>query len=271
MDISVHDHLKHLMVDSLRECALVVLAPDGKVLSWNAGAKGLLGYDEAEAVGLPFSRIVPPETLDPAGVPASLASARKNGRHEAICQRMRSDGTDLEVREVVIPLRDPRHNLVAFGLMMQAVDAARAAAERPAMSPARKAHTVLLVDDDDTVRLTSASLLEDMGYEVLAAASGADALDILDRDESIDVLFTDVIMPGMDGGELAEQARRRRPDLRILFTSGYFEYALVKKGAIRPNTNLLVKPYRRLDLAKKMKMILADEVSGSDDLLLDAP
>jgi len=259
------------MVDSLRECALVVLDPDGRVLSWNAGAKGLLGYDEAEAVGLSFSRIVPPETLDPAGVPASLASARKNGRHEAICQRMRSDGTDLEVREIVIPLRDPQHNLVAFGLMMQALDAARAAAERPAMSPPRKAHTVLLVDDDDTVRLTAACLLQDMGYEVLAAASGADALDILDRDESIDVLFTDVIMPGMDGGELAEQAGRVRPDLRILFTSGYFEYALVKKGNIRPNTNLLVKPYRARDLAKKMKMILADEVTGSDDLLLDAP
>lgn len=264
MDLSVHADFKQLMVDSLQDCALVVLDTEGKVLSWNAGAKGLLGYKEAEAVGLYFARIVPPETLDPAGAPPSLALARRKGRHEEICQRMRSDGRDLSVREIVIPLRDPQHNLVAFGLMMQSLEGG---AERPIVISTRKACKVLVIDDDDVVRTTARHHLEDLDYEVIAAASGAEALDILARDESIDVLFTDVIMPGMNGGELAEKARQMRPDLKVLFTSGYFEHALVAKGCISPNTNLLVKPYRRSDLAKKMNMILADEIPGSDNLL----
>ena len=100
-------------------------------------------------------------------------------------------------------------------------------------------------------------------------ASGAEALDILARDEGIDVLFTDVMMPGgMDGGEVAEKAREIRPDIRVLFASGYFEDALVKKGNIAANTHLLVKPYRRKELAKMMSMILADDIGGSDKLLL---
>ena len=264
------------MVDSLRDCALVVLDPDGKVLSWNAGAQGLLGYEEAEAVGLSFSRIVPPETLDAAGAPPSLAIARKNGRHEEICQRMHSNGSDLELREIVIPLRDPQHNLVAFGLMMQSVgapgNAASAAAGHPIVVAPKKVSKVLLVDDDGDVRATAVHLLKDLGYEVLVAASGAEALDLLARDEGIDVLFTDVIMPGgMDGGEVAEQARLIRPDIKVLFASGYFEDALVRKGNIAAHTHLLVKPYRRRELAKMMNMILADEVSGSDALLLGSP
>jgi PAS domain S-box-containing protein len=270
MDNSVHGHLKQLLVDILPDCALVVLDTDGKVLSWNVGAQGLLGYTEGEAVGLSFSRIVPPETLDPAGAPPSLAIARKSGRHVEVCQRMHSDGSDHEVREIVIPLRDPQHTLVAFGIMMQSVGApGNAEAGRPLMVSKRQARKVLLVDDDGDVRLTAVNLLKGLGYEVLTAASGAEALDILARDEGIDVLFTDVMMPGgMDGGEVAEKARAIRPAIKVLFASGYFEDALIKKGNIAANTHLLVKPYRRRDLAKMLNMILADEIRGSDDFLL---
>ncbi len=266
MHILGSDILKQLMVDSLRDCGLVLLDIEGKVLSWNAGAKGLLGYEEADAIGQPFARIVPPETLDAAGAPPSLAKARRYGRHEEICQRTHSDGTGLEVREVVIPLRDPQHNLVAFGLMMQALEAARDAATRPAATPVRRAPKVLLVDDDEVVRVMAMHQLEDLGYEVLSAASGAEALDILARDESIDLLFTDVIMPGMDGGRLAEEARTIRPDIRILFTSGYFEHALVERGNIKPNANLLVKPYRRNELARMMNRMLAKDVAEAEEL-----
>jgi len=76
-------------------------------------------------------------------------------------------------------------------------------------------------------------------------------------------------MPGMDGGELSEQARLLRPDLKILFTSGYFEHALIQKGNIAPNANLLAKPYRPRDLARKMNVMLAEDASLSSDLLLD--
>lgn len=271
LDIEVQGHLKQLMVDSLQDCALVVLDPAGTVLSWNAGASGLLGYKEKEAVGQSFARIVPPETLDESGVPASLALARQKGRHEEICFRTHSDGSDLALREVVIPLRDRQQNLLAFGLMMQSLDAARHAeaveAGRQVAIAARKAPRVLLVDDDDVVRTMATHLLEDLGYEVIAATGGTEALEILARDGSIDVLFTDVVMPVMNGGELAEQAELLRPDIRILFTSGYFQHALVKKGNISPHTNLLVKPYCRRDLARKMKTILADELPESDDRL----
>ena len=260
------DILKQLMVDNLRDCGLVLLDTEGKVLSWNAGAKGLLGYEEADAVGQPFARIVPPATLDASGTPVSLAKARRHGRHEEICQRMRRDGTGLEVREVVIPLRDPQHNLVAFGLMMQSLEAAREAATRPVATPAPRARKVLLVDDEEVVRVTAQHQLEDLGYEVLSAASGEEALDILARDESIDVLFTDVIMPGMNGGQVAEEARTIRPDLRILFTSGYFEHALVERGNIKPNANLLVKPYQRRELCRMMNRILAADVRHAEEL-----
>ena len=273
MDTSANGQLKQLMVDSLRDCALILLDTEGKVLSWNAGAKNLLGYEEGQAIGQPYARIVPPEARDPNGAPLSLTIARRKGRHEEIGQRIHSNGTDLELHEVVIPLRDPQHNLVAFGLMMQSVEATRRATRnagpRSACVEAELVPTVLLVDDDDQVRITAECLLNDLNYEVIAVASAIEALDVLRRNESIDVLFTDVVMPGMDGGELAEQARLLRPDLKILFTSGYFQHALIQKGNITPNANLLVKPYRPGDLARKLKSILADEVCGSDDLLLD--
>lgn len=267
--MSVNGQLKQLMVDSFKDCALILLDTDGNVLSWNAGARNLLGYEEVQAVGKPYARIVPPEACDPNGAPPCLNIARKKGRHEEIARRLHSNGTDVELHEIVIPLRDPQHNLVAFGLMMQAVEAARLAAHRtsPTAVPERASPpTVLVVDDDDQVRTMAECLLNDLNYEVIAVASGAEALDVLRRNESIDVLFTDVIMPGMEGGELAEQARLLRPDLKILFTSGYFEHALVQKGNISPNANLLVKPYRPRDLARKMKSTLADEVSGPEHL-----
>lgn len=260
------DNLKQLMVDSLPDCGLVLLDTEGKVLSWNEGAKGLLGYEEADAVGQPFARIVPPETLDPAGAPPALAKARRHGRHEEICQRTRSDGTGLELREVVIPLRDPQHNLVAFGLMMQSLGTVGApAAARAAASASPRKARVLVVDDDAFIQALTANMLTDLGYEVFEAASGAEALDILSRDESIDVLFTDVMMAGMGGRELAEKAQAFRPELKVVFASGYFPHALREKGVLAPGTDVLVKPYRRRDLARVMARILAKEVCDLEE------
>jgi PAS domain S-box-containing protein len=278
MRSSIHRHLKQLMVDGLRDCALIVVGIDGKVMSWNAGAKDLLGHDEADMVGQPFSSIVLPKAPDPAGPLPSLAIAHANGRHEEICRRTHRNGAAIEVREVVIPLRDPEQDLLAFGVMMQssgpprdagekpAVDAGSSAAARPLSLLTRKVTKLLVVDDDDTIRTIAEHMLQDLGYEVLAASSGAEALDILARDKSIDLLFTDVVMPGMDGGELAERARLMRPELKILFTSGYFEHALIKKGTISRNADLLVKPYQGNTLAMKIETMLAKDGNDPGEL-----
>ena len=271
MRSSVHGHLKQLMVDNLRDCALIVVDTAGSVLSWNAGAKDLLGHDEADMVGQPF------------GAPPSLALAQTSGRHEETCWRTHRDGTTIEVREVVIPLRDPQQNLLGFGVMMQsslspaplspgaagetqAANAGSSAAVRPlTLISTRKVPKLLVVDDDDAIRTIAEQMLQDLGYEVIAATSGAEALDILARDKSIDLLFTDVVMPGIDGGELAERARLMRPDLKILYTSGYFEHALITKGRISQSAYLLVKPYRRQELARKIEETLAKGGTHPDE------
>jgi CheY-like chemotaxis protein len=117
--------------------------------------------------------------------------------------------------------------------------------------------TVLLVDDDEIVRVTVASMMEDLGYTIIEASSGAEALAILERGEKIDLLFTDVVMPGsLNGRQLADRARSRDPNLKVLFTSGYTENAIVHHGRLDAGTELLSKPYNRDQLAAKLRRVL---------------
>ncbi|MGH7046697.1 MAG: CHASE3 domain-containing protein [Stellaceae bacterium] len=117
--------------------------------------------------------------------------------------------------------------------------------------------TVLVVDDDEIVRATVASMLEELGYAVLLAASGAAALAILKGDTKIDLLFTDVVMAGPIGGrQLADQAAALRPTLKVLFTSGYTENAIVHNGRLDRGVELLSKPYSRERLAAKLRRVL---------------
>jgi len=92
---------------------------------------------------------------------------------------------------------------------------------------------------------------------VVSAATGPEALDILERGEAFDLLFTDVVMPGgMNGRELADAALELRPDLPVLFTSGYTEEGVVHDGRLDSDVALLQKPYRRADLAAKIRDVL---------------
>jgi CheY-like chemotaxis protein len=117
--------------------------------------------------------------------------------------------------------------------------------------------TVLVVDDDEIVRATVASMLEDLGYTVLLAQSGAEALAILTTAVKIDLLLTDVVMPGpISGRQLAERAIDIVPTLKILFTSGYTENAIVHDGRLDAGVELLGKPYRREQLAAKVRRAL---------------
>jgi signal transduction histidine kinase/ActR/RegA family two-component response regulator len=118
--------------------------------------------------------------------------------------------------------------------------------------------TILVVEDDDTVRSTVVGMLADLGYRVLEAANGASALTALESGEPVDLVFTDVIMPGsVSSRVLAERARELRPGIKILFTSGYTENTIVHNGRLDPGVQLISKPYGREQLAQKIRSVLA--------------
>lgn len=121
--------------------------------------------------------------------------------------------------------------------------------------------TILLVEDDDRVRETVADLLQDLGYRVVKARDATRALAILETPAGIDLLFTDVVMPGPVGSpELATLARNRRPGLAVLFTSGYAEDVIVHDGRLDSGIALLSKPYSREVLARKLRDMLGPAV-----------
>jgi PAS domain S-box-containing protein len=124
--------------------------------------------------------------------------------------------------------------------------------------PATGGHeTVLVVEDDEEVRQTVVELLGELGYRVLKARDADAALVILDSGVPIDLLFTDVVMPGrLRSPELARKARARRPDIAVLFTSGYTENAIVHGGRLDEGIELLSKPYTREALARKVRQVL---------------
>src|SRR5579871_6371361 len=116
---------------------------------------------------------------------------------------------------------------------------------------------ILLVEDDALVREYVVAQIRRFGYHTMAASNGAEALAIIDRGERIDLLFTDVILPGgMNGPELASEARKRRPGLKVLYTSGYAENALVHHGRLDAGVLLLPKPYVSSELARMLRIAL---------------
>lgn len=113
--------------------------------------------------------------------------------------------------------------------------------------------TILVVEDDDDVRTVVICQLERLGYSIIEARDARTALQLLNEGNAIDLLFTDVVMPGgMSGPELAIEARSLRPNLRVVFTSGYTE-AAIENGQIGRLGSLLHKPYRRAELAQKIR------------------
>lgn len=122
--------------------------------------------------------------------------------------------------------------------------------------------TILVVEDDPDVREMIVGILSDLGYRTLVAANGPEALAILNRDRSVDLLFTDIVMPaGMSGTELARQASRLRPDLKVLLSSGYTREANRARAA-RIEFPFIAKPYRPTALGKKLEEVLAGGLFG---------
>ena len=143
----------------------------------------------------------------------------------------------------------------------------RAAATAPVAAPERRhpevrgaQEVVLVVEDDKLVRTYVLAQIDSLGYTTLSANNGAEALAVLDSGTPVDLLFTDVIMPGaMNGRDLAAEAQRRRPGLRVLFTSGYTENAIDQDGKLEQGILFLAKPYSRAELARLLRVALRDE------------
>jgi CheY-like chemotaxis protein len=118
--------------------------------------------------------------------------------------------------------------------------------------------TILVVEDDLLVRNYVAAQLASLGYAAITAANADEALARIEGGAAFDLLFTDVIMPGaLNGRQLADAAVRRRPSLKVLFTSGYTEDAMVHHGRLDAGVMLLAKPYRKTDLARMIRVALA--------------
>jgi PAS domain S-box-containing protein len=118
--------------------------------------------------------------------------------------------------------------------------------------------SVLVVEDDDAVRETAVSLLRNLGYSVLHASNASSALAIIESGVALDLLFTDVVMPGsLRSPELATKARERMPNLAVLFTSGYTENAIVHAGRLDEGVELLSKPYTQEAMALKVREVLS--------------
>jgi CheY-like chemotaxis protein len=115
---------------------------------------------------------------------------------------------------------------------------------------------VLVVEDEAVVRQFTVDALGELGYRVLEAEGGEAALRILDAHPEVTLLFTDVVMPEMDGRRLADEALRRRPDLKVLFTTGYTRNAVVHNGVLDPSVHLIGKPFTVEALASKLREVL---------------
>ena len=129
--------------------------------------------------------------------------------------------------------------------------------ELPIEALARGHEVVLVVEDNSGLRDLAVRYLQSLGYSTIPAVDGATAIEIIKGGAAIDLLFTDVVMPGgVDGRALADAARRLRPKLRVLFTSGFTAAAASAATENQFGSNLLSKPYRKGELARRVRAVL---------------
>jgi PAS domain S-box-containing protein len=122
-----------------------------------------------------------------------------------------------------------------------------------------RSEIILVVEDEERVRALSVEALRELGYGVVEASGPSLALRMLDEGQQVTLLFTDVVMPDMSGRQLADRARGKRPNLKVLYTTGYTRNAIVHNGMLDPGTNLLTKPFSIEELAGKIRKILDEE------------
>jgi signal transduction histidine kinase/CheY-like chemotaxis protein len=133
-------------------------------------------------------------------------------------------------------------------------------AEAPALKPesaqAKNGEVILVVEDDEKIRFLSVEALRDFGYTVVQAGDASQALAVLAVTPRVDLLFTDIVMPDMNGRQLADKAREARPDLKVLYTTGFTRNAVVHNGVLDPGVALISKPFTIDELAVKVRLVL---------------
>ena len=143
-------------------------------------------------------------------------------------------------------------------------DDTEAAAPSPASPQGQADRLILVVEDDEDVRAHGVAMLKELGYAVIEAADGAEALRALEANREVRLLFTDVGLPGrLNGRQLADEARRRNPTLEVLFTTGYARNAIVHHGRLDPGVDLITKPFTFTALASKVHAIFERRVANA--------
>jgi CheY-like chemotaxis protein len=142
---------------------------------------------------------------------------------------------------------------------LPSVQDARADSSEPPLqpTPASISANVLVVEDEEMVRRSAVRALEAMGCAVVAAASGQEALTILGSPAAIDLVFTDVVMPGLSGPQMVTKAKETRADLKVLFTTGYTSDMTFRMGQLSGVIEVLPKPYTATSLSRKVREVLA--------------
>jgi CheY-like chemotaxis protein len=123
-------------------------------------------------------------------------------------------------------------------------------------TPRGRGETILIVEDDATVRLILSDVLEELGYNVLVASDARPAIPLLQSDQRIDLMVSDVVLPHINGRKLAEIARACRPDLRVLFVTGYAENATFRGDFLDPGMDMLTKPFALDALGAKVREMI---------------
>jgi len=152
-----------------------------------------------------------------------------------------------------IELYSERGYGTSFRIFLPTVNAEIASTpeQAPIVAPQRTG-TILLVEDQAAIRMLAQDVLEDAGHRVLTAADGISALRVAEKEETIDLLVTDIVMPNLGGPQLADLLTRARPELRVLYTSGYTGHALVHAGTLDSGADFLHKPFTPDELVRKV-------------------
>ena len=125
-----------------------------------------------------------------------------------------------------------------------------------------RGETILIVEDDDGVRQYASEILRDLNYQIIEAKDSAAALRLLDAKKEFDLMLTDVVLPGKNGRELADEVERRRPGTKVIFMTGYSRNAIVHHGRLDRGTELIQKPLIERVLARKIRQVLDGRATG---------